>query len=594
MRVSCPAVLALAVLLLVSVPAVAHAAGRHRNFAVAVYVRAQEVRQMGDPAWLSPRWDALSRQLDVDKVYLETHRDTIVVDDATLEKAKSFFESRGVRTAGGITFTIDERNRYETFCYSNPEHRRKAKEIVEHTARHFDELILDDFFFTSCKCDLCIEAKGERSWTDYRLELMRTAARELVVGPAKAVNPKVKVVIKYPNWYDHFQFLGFDLDEEPRIFDGIYTGTETRDPVFNHQHLQPYHGYSIFRYFENVKPGGNGGGWVDPFGRRTLDRYAEQLRLTLLAKAPEITLFSFGHLLESRPVGDGTTVPDTLVARVAAYTFDETDGFLGRLGRPVGVKSYKPFPSSGEDFLQSYLGMIGIPMDVTPEFPTDTKTVLLTEQAKADPGIVEKIEGRLAAGKEVVITSGLLRALQGHGIEQIAEIGVGEGRALVQDFWRFSDVYHAEVPILVPQVRYATNDAWDLLTGLHEGVGYPMMLQAGYSRGQLTVLTIPDGVGDLYRLPDEVLAAIRRQLSKDLYVSIEGPSQISLFAYDNDTFVVQSFLPHAAMVRIVTESRLTRLRDLVSGREVTGEKRGDRTVFETPVFANAYRAFAAE
>jgi hypothetical protein len=27
---------------------------------------------------------------------------------------------------------------------------------------------------------------------------------------------------------------------------------------------------------------------------------------------------------------------------------------------------------------------------------------------------------------------------------------------------------------------------------------------------------------------------------------------------------------------------------------VTGEKRGDRTVFETPVFANAYRAFAAE
>ena len=39
------------------------------------------------------------------------------------------------------------------------------------------------------------------------------------------------------------------------------------------------------RYFENVKPGGNGGGWVDPFSRVTLDRYSEQIELTMLAKA---------------------------------------------------------------------------------------------------------------------------------------------------------------------------------------------------------------------------------------------------------------------------------------------------------------------
>ncbi|HOC87168.1 MAG TPA: hypothetical protein PKM00_10000, partial [Prolixibacteraceae bacterium] len=34
-------------------------------------------------------------------------------------------------------------------------------------------------------------------------------------------------------------------------------------------------GYNIFRYFENLKPGGNGGGWVDTGGMRYLDRYAE-------------------------------------------------------------------------------------------------------------------------------------------------------------------------------------------------------------------------------------------------------------------------------------------------------------------------------
>jgi hypothetical protein len=581
-------------LLALALPTGATAAGHHRNFDVAVYVRAQEVRQMKDPAWLEARWTAIEKQLAVDKVYLETHRDTILVDEEALGQAKRFFASRGIRTAGGITTTVNESNRFETFCYSRPEHRRQVKEIVEYTARHFDEVILDDFFFTSCKCEACIRAKGTKSWTEFRLGLMAQAARELVVGPAKAVNPRVKVVIKYPNWYDHYQFLGFNLETEPALFDGIYTGTETRDPVFNHQHLQPYQGYSIFRFLENVKPGGNGGGWVDPFNRRTLDRYAEQLWITLFAKAPEITLFSFGNLLESVPREGGVSAPDTLVARVADYVFGEVDGFLGRLGRPIGVRSYKPLHSSGEDFLQSYLGMVGVPMDVTPRFPTEAGTVLLTEAAKFDSGIVEKIKGQLVAGKDVIITSGLLRALQGHGIEDIAEIECTGRVAAVQEFWRWTDVYRSEEPVLVPQVRYATNDAWDLLTGLHAGGGYPLLLQAGYAKGSLYVLTIPDGFGDLYRLPIEVLTAIRSLLSKDLFVSVEAPAQVSIFAYDNGTFIVESFLPHATGVRIVTDARFTRLHDLVSGREVTGQKRGDKTVFEAPVWPHSYRAFAAE
>ena len=138
----------------------------------------------------------------------------LVVDEATLLKAKNFFKSRGIKTAGGITLTVDEGNNFQTFCYTNPEHRKKIKEIVEFTAKHFDELILDDFFFTNCKCDLCIKAKGTRSWTDFRLDLMAKAAKELIIDPAKAVNPSIKVVVKYPNWYDHFQGCGFNLEAE--------------------------------------------------------------------------------------------------------------------------------------------------------------------------------------------------------------------------------------------------------------------------------------------------------------------------------------------------------------------------------------------
>ncbi|GAJ05906.1 unnamed protein product, partial [marine sediment metagenome] len=118
------------------------------------------------------------------------------------------------------------------------------------------------------------------------------AARELVLEPSRKINPDVEVVIKYPNWYEHFQGLGFNQETEPGLFAGLYTGTEIRDPSGN-QHLQAYMGYLIFHYFENLKPGENRGGWVDTGGMRFMDRYAEQLWITLFAKAPELTLFDF-------------------------------------------------------------------------------------------------------------------------------------------------------------------------------------------------------------------------------------------------------------------------------------------------------------
>ncbi len=92
---------------------------------------------------------------------------------------------------------------------------------------------------------------------------MDEVAQNLVVNAARAVNPNVKITIKFPNWYPHFQGLGYDLDKESKIFNSIYTGTETRDPVATDQQLQQYESYQIFRYFENIKPCGNLGGWVD-------------------------------------------------------------------------------------------------------------------------------------------------------------------------------------------------------------------------------------------------------------------------------------------------------------------------------------------
>lgn len=574
----------------------------YKNFKVAVYCRAYEVQQMMDTAnYLRPRWDDITRQCKVDKVYLETHRDLIIVSQSTLDAAKKFFTDRGVEIAGGITYTVSEPNRFETFCYSNPEHRKKVKEIAELTARNFNEMILDDFFFTNCKSDESIREKGSRSWTQYRLDLMAEAARSLVLQPAKTVNPRVKVVIKYPNWYEHFHGLGFNLEKEPALFDGIYTGTETRDAVLSAQHLQPYLGYNIFRYFSNIKPGGNGGGWVDPGGMRYLDRYAEQLWITLFAKAPECTLFDFRQL--SRPVypsdrgawqGQQTSFDyDELMSRrqgsqpvtiaaAADYTFEKADRVVGLLGKPIGVASYRPYHSTGEDFLQNYLGMAGIPMNQQPVFPSFDSVVLLTEEAKADAGIVGKIKQQLVNGKTIVITSGLLQALQGKGIEDIVELRYTDRRALVKDFIAGRQPVSSDKAILIPQIQYLTNDSWEIVSALDGPNGWPILHEADYSKGKLYVLVIPDNFADLYHLPAEVLNVIRRVLGSQLNLVLEGPAQVSLFVYDNNTCIVESFLNEPVTVRLVAKKQFVTATDLETNTVLHGEPRKAQTGWWMP------------
>jgi hypothetical protein len=601
----------------------------YQNFKVAIYATARDVNQMSDVNWLAARWDEISRQVKVDKIYLETHRDVTLVDVNTIVAVKKFFEDKGVEVAGGITYTVQESNRFQTFCYTKPELRKRAKEISEYTAKLFDEVILDDFFFTNCKCESCIKAKGNQSWSEFRIDLMKGAARNLVVGPAKAVNPKVKMVIKYPNWYEHFQGCGFNLEAQPKIFDGIYTGTETRDPVYTDQHLQQYESYEVFRYFENIKPGCNGGGWVDTYGLRYMDRYAEQLWLTLFAKAPEITLFNFSGALRPIPqeyraqwqgsfdfnetmqpikLADGTTVAPSSMARPAGYSFELVDKFLGKLGKPVGVKSYKPYHSVGEDFLHNYIGMCGIPMDLMPEFPAEANVIFLTESAKFDKEIVAKIKKQLVDGKTVVITSGLYKAMQGKGIEDIVELRIGDEKASTKQFQRrWSPVYESKQEIIIPQIKYLTNDSWEEISCLASGNGYPILHSADYANSRLYILTIPDNYADLYNLPAEVLTQIRAVLTKEMYVRLDGPSQVALFVYDNDTFIVESFRDEPVDVKIVADIRMGKLNDILSGETLTGEPvpmiprrfgqvppPPDKTAFKMTIKPHSYRVFKGE
>lgn len=576
----------------------AKAKSNYKNFKVAIYTRAYEVQKMTDPEWLKSTWDVISNQVKVDKIYLETHRDLLIIKKDEMQKIIKFFKDQGIEVAGGITYTIDESNSFETFCYTDPKERALAQEIIELSASLFDEVILDDFFFTDCKCDLCVEAKGDRTWTEYRLELMNEAAQNVILKPAKKVNPNVKVIIKYPNWYDHFPALGFDLENGPKLFDGVYTGTETRDAVRSNQHLQPYLGYLVWRYYNNLAPGRNGGGWVDTGGMRTIDRYSEQLWITMFAKAPEITLFDYRQMLyplrdthRAEWQGQDTSfdfdkmmqpvklhdkvVTPTTVARAAGYSLEVVDDAIGYLGEPMAIKSYKPHHSTGEDFLQNYFGMIGIPMDLVPEFPAEEEFIILTEQAKYDKDIVAKIQKQLQDGKDVMITSGLLRALQGKGIEKIVDLEYTDRKALINEVMFSGQIIPTKKPILMQQVQYQTNDSWEVISGMDAGLGWPIIHRGNFSKGNLYLFVVPDNFADLYNLPDAALNRIRDLVSaRTLPYTIEGPNDVALYIYDNNTIVVESFHDEPITINVVgAPAGNNTAKDMLTGATIQATQR---------------------
>ena len=137
----------------------------------------------------------------------------MVSDESGLDKLKAFFENKGLRVCGGLAYSVSESNGYQGFDYADPNDREFVKHAAETAAKHFDEILLDDYFFFDRKTDLDIQAKGNRSWTQFRLDTMRDVAENLIVKPAKAVNPRCQVIIKMANWYDQYASMGNDTEK---------------------------------------------------------------------------------------------------------------------------------------------------------------------------------------------------------------------------------------------------------------------------------------------------------------------------------------------------------------------------------------------
>jgi hypothetical protein len=376
---------------------------------------------------------AWCKKTGVTHVFIETYRDNYTAERKTLENAKAKFQAEGFEVSGCVTTTRigkSSKGWNGISCYTSKETQDQLQKIFEYTASLFDEIMIDDFLFTDCQCDECKQASGDKSWADYRCELMVRVSRDRILAPAKKVNPNARIIIKYPQWYEDFHNRGYEVLSETADYDRIWVGTETRD--FDNQRWGgkvQYEAYYIMRWLGGIGGARTGGGWFDPYGT-TEDTYVEQARQTVLADAREMLLFCYGSLLR-----------DTGPANVEKLRA-EAPGLFKLAGlvrdKPIkGIAAPKPPNSDAfdEQYVFDFVGMLGLPLMPTAEINTGAEAAFFAVQALKNPDFADKLKRMLDAGKPVLITDGLAKRLQGVNLDSenltILKVG-GNPRSLLE------------------------------------------------------------------------------------------------------------------------------------------------------------------
>ncbi len=370
---------------------------------------------------------AFCRRLHLSKVYIEVFRDGYEADPATLRAARDFFQRAGFQVSGAVATT--QLGKPSTgwkivACYTNRANREHLARIFHDAASLFNEIIIDDFFFTDCQCSECAAAKGSLSWPQYRKKLMLEVSRNDVLGPARQVNPRVKIILKYPQWYDQYQARGYSVSAETALYDRIWVGTELRDPSSSRWgHKQQYEGFFLYRWLTDIGGAKTGGAWFDPYGTDPTF-YLDQAYVSVLAGAPEILLFNLGDLDSARYQAQA----EALMPR------QENLAALAKLvGGWRGIPAYKP-PSSdpgSEPYIFDEIGMLGIPLLPVAEFPKGAKMALFTDHALTDAQFVPKLAQFFDQGGAAFVSEDLAHRLSGDPRLPAADgIGLNEGEYL--------------------------------------------------------------------------------------------------------------------------------------------------------------------
>ena len=509
------------------------------------------------------------RKVGITKLHLEAIRGGYRSNEETLCTARDFFRENGIESTVGITttpgdeFGVRSTENRNFLNYEEAKTRKDLKEVFEYMASHFDEIMIDDFFLTDDRSALAAEAKGDRSWSEYRLELMTEVARDWAIGPAKKVNPNVSIILKYPQWYDRFHVYGYNVVSGPALFDTIWVGTETRNPETQRfGFVQPTEGYINYSWLDSLGNGKTQGAWFDPYDCHE-DVYLMQAYQSILAGAKNLTLFNLGEYMEENPVLSKLPNRRAALDALAKVVGDRKN---------QGVLAYKPPHSEpGNDgYLFDFLAVLGIPISpvglLTDQVP---ECSVLTAHSAADPDIALHLNRWAKSGGIVVVTPDFLMQLGDPEIS--AKVGFANPLPKNLEWFKTTSlkVRDQEVPI-GREARFAKvplpSNAEIIATARFENDEVPLLSRRNIEGGGAIVflntfsfrhddfdpevemflsplrLAIPNW-------PQEFADEVRAQMQPGEDMRVEGAPPFGLYRYGDDTIVLSSFKSEPSTIR---------------------------------------------
>lgn len=377
---------------------------------LATYATSHQVEQIATDEGFRARVRETLRRMGITRLYVEVYRSGHTVSSERLVFVRDWLVCEGIDVVGGIATVpggdvgVRQEGPLDWFNWQNPKTQRDIERIVRTAAGIFDTFIVDDFLCTGDVSRESDEARGQRSWGQYRRDLLTQLARSLFLEPARQVNPRITMIVKYPQWYDRFHLFGYDTETLPRLFDRVWVGTETRGRTTRRfGFVQPYEGFVNYRWLAGIAGDKIGGAWFD-HGDCAENDFLDQAYMSVLAGARELVFFNLGDLLQGHPDHARLVQQFGHLADLAAFV---------RTHPVVGVPAYKP-PNSdpgGDMYLMDFLGMLGIPLVPVHQFPESASVMFLPAQAAADPALLERVKAALDRGASVIVTANLLIAM---------------------------------------------------------------------------------------------------------------------------------------------------------------------------------------
>ncbi len=482
--------------------------------------------------------------LRLSKVYLENASGE-PASVAPLREIAADLRSRGLQVSGAVVPAGEK----GPLCYNSPADMALLEGRVRVLAQVVDEIIVDDWLFTTCTCEKCVAERGSESWADYRSRLVHEQSKKHLIDVAKQVNPMATVIIKYPNWYEGHRQHGYDVALQTPQFDGVSVGIETRQRATDEQHIPIYSGYVFQRWI-----GGDAGpkwrsAWLDNYGMEgDANDYLAEVWQAVLARAPEIIFWCAGQLHPPVPASD---VYPSLCARMG--DFDRLAGMLS--GPARGIPIHLPLGSTGEYNIFGYLGMVGLPMAPSAAFPADSKAAIFTQHSLRDPQLAAELLARIRAGREVFLSWPLLRDLRASELGRVLNVIGDRGTATsstfrVRDAFWFSKTVTADRPFTFPKIQLSTWPYVRSVALVREDADFGVLLSTPYMEGTVDVLNLPDNSYDLLRLPEPVLNAVRRVFFDELGVRLVGTGGIALYPFGGKQYVLYNMNDTVAKVAL--------------------------------------------